>query len=156
MLHGIPILIKDTISAHGTNNTAGSYCLVGAKPKNEASLVTRLREAGAIILGKANTSEWGNGRSSGDNASNGWSSWGGQTYGVYSDTQDPCGSSSGSATSMALGLAAVTIGVEVSLSQVMHFSCRKETDLSEECRKYYLPRNEEQPRQHQAYLETSP
>lgn len=118
-LHGIPILIKDTISAHGMNNTAGSYCLVGSKTKNEASLITRLRKAGAIILGKANTSEWGNSRSSGDNASNGWSSWGGQTYGVYYEKQDPCGSSSGSATSMALGLAAVTIGVEVSLSRVI-------------------------------------
>jgi amidase len=95
------------------NNTAGSYCLVGAKTKNEASLITRLRNAGAIILGKANMSQWGNTRSSGDNASNGWSSWGGQTYGLYVTEQDPCGSSSGSATAMAMGLAAVTVGVEV-------------------------------------------
>jgi len=111
-LHGIPILIKDTISAHGMNNTAGSYCLVGSKTKKESSLIARLRKAGAIILGKANTSEWGNNRSSGGNSSNGWSAWGGQTYGVYANAQDPCGSSSGSATSMALGLAVATIGVE--------------------------------------------
>lgn len=113
-LHGIPILVKDTISAHAMNNTAGSYCLVGSTTKKESSLIARLRKAGAIILGKANTSEWGNNRSSGGNSSNGWSAWGGQTYGVYTNAQDPCGSSSGSATSMALGLAVATIGVEVS------------------------------------------
>ena len=115
MLHGIPILVKDSISVHGMNNTGGSYCLVGSKTTKEASLITKLRAAGAIILGKANMSKWGNARSSSKNASNGWSSWGGQTYGVYHDLQDPCGSSSGSAVSMALGLAAASIGVEVSL-----------------------------------------
>jgi amidase len=113
-LHGIPILVKDTISAHGMNNTSGSYCLAGSRTKEESSLIARLRKAGAIILGKANASQWGNNRSSGDNASNGWSSWGGQTYGVYTAGQDPCGSSSSSATSMAMGLAVVTIGAEVS------------------------------------------
>ncbi|KAL1608053.1 hypothetical protein SLS60_002992 [Paraconiothyrium brasiliense] len=112
ILHGIPILVKDSISAEGMNNTAGSCCLVGARTKVEASVIARLRKAGAIILDKTNMSQWGNGRSSGDNASNGWSSWGGQTYGVYVKGQDPCGSSSGSASSMAMGLAAAAVGVE--------------------------------------------
>ena len=115
VLHGIPILVKDSISTVGMNNTAGSYCLVGAKTRKEASLIARLRKAGAIVLGKANMSEWGNGRSSGKHQSNGWSAWGGQTYGAYHDIQDPCGSSSGSAVALTLGLAAATIGVEVSI-----------------------------------------
>jgi amidase len=112
-LHEIPILVKDSISVHVMNNTAGSHCLVGARTKKEASLITRLRNAGAIILGKANMSQWGNARSSGDNASNGWSSWGSQTYDVDVTEQDPCGSSIGSVTAMTMGLAAVTVGVEV-------------------------------------------
>jgi amidase len=112
--HGIPILVKDSVSVHGMNNTAGSYCLVGSKTKTESSLIRRLRKAGAIILGKDNMSEWGNSRSSAQTASNGWSAWGGQTYGVYHVEQDPCGSSSGSAVSMALGPAAAAVGVEVS------------------------------------------
>ncbi|KAF2803868.1 amidase signature enzyme [Mytilinidion resinicola] len=112
LLHGIPILVKDSISAHGMNNTAGSYCLAGAKTKNEASMTVRLRQARAIILEKSNMSQWDNGRSSADNASNGWSSWGGQAYGVYTLQQDLCRSSSGSATAMAMGLAVATIGVE--------------------------------------------
>ncbi|KAI1617985.1 glutamyl-tRNA amidotransferase subunit A [Exophiala viscosa] len=112
ILHGIPVLVKDSISSVGMNNTAGSYCLVGAKTKKEASLITRLRKAGAIILGKANMSEWGNSRSSAKHQSNGWSAWQGQTFGVYHDLQDPCGSSSGSGVALTLGLAAATIGVE--------------------------------------------
>ncbi|KAJ5613653.1 hypothetical protein N7528_007307 [Penicillium herquei] len=111
-LHGMPILVKDTISVHGMNNTAGSYCLVGAKTKAEASIIQRLRDAGVIILGKDNLSQWGNARSSGSSTSNGWSSWGEQTYGVYHPHQDPCGSSSGSAVWKTLGLAAASIGVE--------------------------------------------
>ncbi|KAJ5710924.1 hypothetical protein N7488_005080 [Penicillium malachiteum] len=94
------------------NNTAGSYCLMGAKTKAEASIIQRLRDAGVIILGKHNLSQWGNARSSGSSTSNGWSSWGGQNDGVYHPHQDPCGSSSGSAVSTTLGLAAASIGVE--------------------------------------------
>lgn len=112
-LHGIPIVVKDSISAHGMNITVGSYCLLGSRTTNEASVIVRLRAAGAIILGKSNLSQWGNGRSSGETTSNGWSAVGGQTYGVYVHDQDPCGSSSGCAVSTALGLAAGAVGVEV-------------------------------------------
>ncbi|KAK3944347.1 amidase [Diplogelasinospora grovesii] len=111
-LHGIPILVKDSINTDGMNNSVGSFCLLGSRAKDEASVITRLRAAGAIILGKSNMSQWGNSRSSAKTTSNGWSSVGGQTYGVYCHHQDPCGSSSGSAVSMALGLAAGTVGVE--------------------------------------------
>lgn len=97
------------------NNTAGSLCLVGAKTRKEASVITRLRKAGAIILGKANMSQWGSCRSSSKTQSNGWSAWGGQTLGAFHPNQDPCGSSSGSAVAMALDLAAFTVGVEVSV-----------------------------------------
>lgn len=114
-LHGIPILVKDSISVHGLQNTAGSCCLDGATTKKESSVITRLRAAGAIILGKANLSEWGNGRSSAKTSSNGWSAMGNQTLGIYHTQQDPCGSSSGSAVAVALGLSAAAVGVEVSL-----------------------------------------
>ncbi|KAK3369412.1 amidase signature domain-containing protein [Lasiosphaeria ovina] len=89
----------DSISADGMNNSVGSYCLLGSRTRSEASVITRLRA-------------WGNSRSSSRTVSNGWSAVGGQTYGVYYHHQDPCGSSSGSADSMALGLAAGTVGVE--------------------------------------------
>ncbi|KAK4205708.1 amidase signature domain-containing protein [Triangularia verruculosa] len=104
--------VKDSVSIDGMNNSAGSYCLLGSRTKNEASVITRLRAAGAVILGTINMSEWGNARSSGQTASNGWSAVGGQTYGVYYHEQDPCGSSSGSGVAMALGLAAAAVGVE--------------------------------------------
>lgn len=111
MLHGIPILVKDSLSVDGLQNTAGSNCLVRAITK-ESSVITRLRKAGAIILGKANMSEWGNSRSSVQTASNGWSATGNQTLGIYHERQDPCGSSSGSAVAVALGLSAASVGVE--------------------------------------------
>lgn len=110
-LHGIPILVKDSLSVDGLQNTAGSKCLVGATTK-ESSVITRLRKAGAIILGKSNMSEWGNCRSSVQTASNGWSATGNQTLGIYHARQDPCGSSSGSAVAVALGLSAAAVGVE--------------------------------------------
>ena len=96
--------------------TAGSLCLLGAKPEREATIVELLRRAGAVLLGKTNLSEWANFRSAGDNATDGWSARGGQTYGPYLERQNPCGSSSGSAVAAAVGLAAATIGTEVGRS----------------------------------------
>jgi amidase len=90
---------------------AGSYALLGAKVPADAGVVTRLRAAGAVILGKANLSQWANYRSS--NSSNGWSAYGGQVYGAYYPKQDPSGSSSGSAVGSSIGLAAGSLGTEV-------------------------------------------
>lgn len=116
----MPILIKDTIATVDMNNTCGSYSLYGASVSRDASVVQNLREAGVIILGKANLSQWGNFRSrDADNAhksksSNGWSATGGQTYGVYGPIQDPSGSSSGSCVATTLGLAFAALANEVS------------------------------------------
>jgi amidase len=110
--HGVPMLIKDNIAtADKLEATAGSYALVGAKPAKEASVISRLRKAGAIILGKTNLSEWANFRSA--TSSNGWSARGGQTIGTYYPGSDPSGSSSGSGVAASLGLCVVTLGSEV-------------------------------------------
>lgn len=121
-LHGLPVLIKNNIAtADEMNNTAGSWSLIGAKVPRDATVAAKLRQAGAIILGKTNLSQWANFRSS--NSSNGWSAQGGQTYGAYYPGQDPSGSSSGSGVAASLGLAFGTLGTEtdgsiVSPSQV--------------------------------------
>src|SRR5688572_25905097 len=94
-LHGIPILLKDNIGATPMANSAGSLALKDFRPANDAFLVRRLREAGAVILGKANLSEWANFRST--RSTSGWSARGGQTRNPYALDRNPCGSSSGSA-----------------------------------------------------------
>jgi amidase len=91
-------------------NSAGSLALADNRPKADAFLVTRLRDAGAVILGKTNLSEWANFRSS--QSSSGWSSRGGQTKNPYALDRNPCGSSSGTGTAIAASLAAVGIGTE--------------------------------------------
>jgi amidase len=92
------------------DNTAGSWSLAGARVPRDATVAAKLRAAGAIILGKSNLSQWANYRSS--NSSNGWSAFGGQTYGAYYPGQDPSGSSSGSGVAASLGLAFGTLGTE--------------------------------------------
>ncbi|KAL2021643.1 hypothetical protein VTK56DRAFT_6996 [Thermocarpiscus australiensis] len=110
-LHGIPILLKDIIAtADKMENTAGSYALLGAKVPEDSTVAAKLRNAGAIILGKTNLSEWANFRSY--NTSNGWSAIGGQTEGAYFPGQDPTGSSSGSGVASSLGLALASLGTE--------------------------------------------
>ncbi|ATY65739.1 glutamyl-tRNA(Gln) amidotransferase subunit A [Cordyceps militaris] len=110
-LHGIPILIKDNIATNDKmNNTAGSFALLGAKVPEDSTVAAKLRKAGAIILGKANLSQWANFRS--DNGSSGWSSIGGQATGAYFPGQDPSGSSSGSGVSSSVGLAWACLGTE--------------------------------------------
>jgi amidase len=110
-LHGIPILLKDNIATlDRTATTAGSLALIGAVPPCEAPLVTRLREAGAILLGKTNMSEWANFRST--HSSSGWSGRGGQTRNPYALDRSPSGSSSGSGGAIAANLAAVAVGTE--------------------------------------------
>ena len=110
--HGVPILIKDNIvTADKLEATAGSHALLGGKLPKEASVISRLRKAGAIILGKTNLSEWANFRSA--MSSNGWSARGGQTMGTYYPGSDPSGSSSGSGVAASLGLCVITLGSEV-------------------------------------------
>ncbi|WP_237057820.1 amidase [Microbulbifer sediminum] len=110
-LHGIPVLLKDNIdTGDGMPNTAGSWLLRENIPADDAFLVKSLREQGAIILGKANLSEWANFRST--RSSSGWSAIGGQTRNPYDLSRSPCGSSSGSAVAVAAGLAPLAVGTE--------------------------------------------
>ena len=110
-LHGIPVILKDSIATTDRmETTAGSLALLGSRPRSEAYVVKRLREAGAIILGKANMSEWANFRSS--NSSSGWSARGGQVRNPYVLDRTPCGSSSGSAVAVAANLTSVAVGTE--------------------------------------------
>jgi amidase len=110
-LHGIPIAIKDNIDTHDAmTTTAGSLALEGSIPPQDSFLAQRLREAGAIILAKANMSEWAFFR--GEAATSGWSARGGQCHNPYALDRNPCGSSSGSAVAVSSNLAAITIGTE--------------------------------------------
>ena len=110
-LHGIPILIKDNVdTGDKMMTTAGSLALAGPPAPKDAALVTRLREAGALILGKTNLSEWANMRSS--NSSSGWSARGGQTRNPYVLDRSPSGSSAGSAVAVAASLCAAAVGTE--------------------------------------------
>ncbi|KAJ7236895.1 amidase signature enzyme [Mycena haematopus] len=111
-MHGIPILLKDniaTIAAEGMNTTAGSFALLGSIVPEDAGVVKRLRKAGAIILGKANLSEFAHFRG---NVASGWSGRGGQGSNAYFPHADPCGSSSGSGIAASIGLTAVALGTE--------------------------------------------
>jgi len=110
-LHGIPILIKDNIATRDRmQTTAGSLALVGSVPPEDAFLVRRLREAGAVIIGKTNLSEWANFRSS--RSTSGWSGRGGQTRNPYALDRNPCGSSSGSGVAASASLCAAAVGTE--------------------------------------------
>ncbi len=110
-LHGIPVIVKDNIATDDNmESTAGSLALVRSKVPADALIVQRLRAAGAVILGKANLSEWANFR--GFAPFNGWSARGGFTRDPYLLDFDPCGSSSGSGVSAAANLCAATVGTE--------------------------------------------
>lgn len=110
-LHGIPVVLKANIDTGDRMATsAGSLALAGHHPPDDAFLVARLREQGAVILGKANLSEWANFRST--QSSSGWSSVGGQTKNPYDPQRNPCGSSSGSAVAVSANLTALAVGTE--------------------------------------------
>jgi amidase len=110
-LHGIPVLVKDNIdTADRMKTTAGSFALGEVTPARDAFVVERVREAGAVILGKANLSEWANFRST--RSSSGWSARGGQCRNPYEVDRSPCGSSSGSAVAVSANLCAVAVGTE--------------------------------------------
>ncbi|HMK18826.1 MAG TPA: amidase [Chitinophagaceae bacterium] len=110
-LHGIPVLIKDNIdTADKMQTTAGSLALEGHIATNDSFVAKKLREAGAVIMGKTNLSEWANFRSS--HSSSGWSSRGGQTKCPYTLDHNPCGSSAGSGAAVAANLCTVAVGTE--------------------------------------------
>jgi amidase len=116
-LHGIPILIKDNIdTADRMATTAGSLALQGSIATRDAFIVSKLRAAGALILGKTNLSEWANFRST--HSVSGWSARGGQTRNPYALDRNPCGSSSGSAVAVAANLCVAAIGTETDGSVV--------------------------------------
>jgi amidase len=110
-LHGIPVLLKDNIAtADRMETTAGALSLVGARPRQDATVARRLREAGAVILGKATMSEWAYFKA--NPSSSGWSARHGQGKNPYALDRSPCGSSSGSAVAVAANLTAVALGTE--------------------------------------------
>ncbi|MDE2849119.1 MAG: amidase [Acidobacteriota bacterium] len=110
-LHGVPILLKDNVAtADRTTTTAGSLALEGSIPPRDAFVASRLRQAGAVLLGKANLSEWANFRS--NRSSSGWSARGGQCRNPYVLNRNPCGSSSGSGAATSANLCAAAVGTE--------------------------------------------
>ena len=110
-LHGVPVLLKDNIdTADQMTTTAGSLALQGSIPLGDSTVARRLREAGAVLLGKANLSEWANYRST--RSSSGWSARGGQCRNPYVLDRSPCGSSSGSGVAVSANLVMVAIGTE--------------------------------------------
>lgn len=108
-LLGIPVMLKDNVNSTGMPTTAGSWALAGSSP-SDAFIVQRLRAAGAVIIGKANLSEWANFRSA--PSSSGWSGIGGQTNMAYVLDRNACGSSSGSGVVASANLATITVGTE--------------------------------------------
>jgi amidase len=116
-MHGIPVVLKANIdTADAMETTAGSLAMKGHRSPTDAFVVEKLRAAGAVILAKANLSEWANFRST--NSSSGWSSIGGQTNNPYGQLRNPCGSSSGSAVAVAASLTSVAVGTETNGSIV--------------------------------------
>ena len=116
-LHGVPILLKDNIDTNDQmSTTAGSRALDGSKPLEDSKVAEKLRKAGALILGKANLSEWANFR--GRRSTSGWSGINGQTKNPYVLTRNPCGSSSGSGVSVSANLTLLAIGTETNGSIV--------------------------------------
>jgi amidase len=109
-LDGVPLVIKDNVEARGMPTTAGSLALTSNQPDRDAPITARLRQAGAVLIGKSNLSEWANIRSS--NSISGWSAVGGLTRNPYARDRNTCGSSSGSGAAVAAGFAIVAIGTE--------------------------------------------
>ena len=116
-MHGVPVILKDNIDTHDRMpNTAGATVLRNSFPDKDSFIAAKLREAGAVILGKANLSEWANFRA--DVSSSGWSGVGGQTKNPYVLDRNPCGSSSGSGVAVSANLCMIAIGTETNGSIV--------------------------------------
>ncbi|MER6526216.1 amidase family protein [Streptomyces sp. NPDC001508] len=110
LLHGIPVLLKDVVETRDRmHTTAGSSALLGARPRQDATVAARMRRAGAVLLGKANMTEWAGGEVT---HTNGWSARGGQCRNPYQLGRSPSGSSSGPAVGVTANLCAVALGVE--------------------------------------------
>jgi amidase len=116
-MHGIPVILKDNIDTHDNMpTTAGSRALAHSFPLKDSWVAAKLRESGAVIIAKANLSEWANFR--GDLSSSGWSGVGGQTGNPYNISRNPCGSSSGSGAAVSANLCVIAIGTETNGSIV--------------------------------------
>lgn len=116
-LHGVPVILKDNIDTHDRMpTTAGATALINSFPKTDSYVAKKLREAGAVIIGKSNLSEWANFR--GMKSSSGWSGVGGQTKNPYVLDRNPCGSSSGSGVAVSANLCMIAIGTETNGSIV--------------------------------------
>jgi len=115
-LHGIPVLLKDNIDTLDMETTAGSLAFEGSRPQSDAFVAARLRNAGAVILGKTNLSEWANIRSS--HSTSGWSARGGLTRNPYALDRNPCGSSSGTGAGVSANLCVAGVGTETDGSVV--------------------------------------
>ena len=116
-MHGIPVLLKDNIDTiDNMETTAGSLALVGSRPQKDSFVAKQLRDAGALILGKTNLSEWANMRST--HSTSGWSGRGGLTKNPYALDRNTSGSSSGSGAATAANLCAVAVGSETDGSVV--------------------------------------
>ena len=128
-LHGIPVLIKDNInSGDKMMTTAGALALEGHIASGDAFIVKQLREAGAVLLGKTNLSEWANFRST--RSTSGWSSRGGQTKNPYLLTRNPSGSSAGSGSAVSANLCVVAIGTETNGSIVSPAAILRTSSMS--------------------------
>ena len=116
-MHGIPVILKDNIDTYDKmSNTAGARPMIGSKPLKDSWITKKLRESGAVILGKANLSEWANFHS--NFSSSGWSGHGGQTKNPFDPTRNPCGSSAGSGVAVSANLCVIAIGTETNGSIV--------------------------------------
>ena len=115
-LHGLPVLLKDNIEMRGLPTTAGSLFLQDSRPERDAFVTARLRDAGLLLLGKANLSEWANIRD--EDSSSGWSAVGGLTRNPWDSTRSACGSSSGSGAAVAAGYVPFAVGTETNGSVV--------------------------------------
>ncbi|MEL6986732.1 MAG: amidase [Bacteroidota bacterium] len=116
-LYGIPILLKDNIDTKDKMPcTAGARCMAKSFPLQDSPIAKQLRDAGAVILGKANLSEWANFHS--NHSSSGWSGLGGQTHNPYDLTRNPCGSSAGSGVAVSANISVLAIGTETNGSIV--------------------------------------
>jgi len=115
-LHGVPVLLKDNIETKDMPTTAGSYTLAANNTERDSPLTANLREAGAVILGKANLSQWANFRS--EDSTSGWSALGAQTKNPHALNRSPCGSSSGSGAAVAAGIVPAAVGTETNGSVI--------------------------------------